>query len=198
MDDLEGKLLWIIVRRGREIICNHLRWGQRLAFRSNGIHAGCAERGWWFPALTSQDGAPAPDSVFGIGDRMAHALHWLRGRVMAYIGLFSLGLFVGCVLVLGSSRMRTNFLTPGVTSLGAMLSAVLIVFLDQIGGVATDHKSVFMYPIGLFVAMPWCHLPSIVAWKNPFARFGFILATAILTLAALALAFSPQVRGIVQ
>jgi hypothetical protein len=117
---------------------------------------------------------------------------------MAYIGLFSMGLFVGCVVMLGFSRRRDNFLAPGVTVLGATLAAVMIVFLDQIGGVAADHKSVFMYPIGLITAMPWCHIQSIFAWKNRFARYGCILGTTILTLAALALALSPQVRAAVQ
>lgn len=117
---------------------------------------------------------------------------------MAYIGLFSLGLFVGCVVMLGFYQAQNNFLKPGVTILGAALSVVIIIFLDQLGGVATDHKSVFMYPMGLIITVPWCHMPSIITWKNPYARCGFIVVTIIFTVAVFALVLFPQVRGLVQ
>ncbi len=117
---------------------------------------------------------------------------------MAYIGMFALGWFVGSVVTLGFTQAQNDFLKAGTTILGAALSGVAIAFLDKINAVGNARDSIFLYPVGLLIAVPWFYMPQILARPEKLIKWGGTVGTVVCTIAAVLLALFPDVRRLVQ
>lgn len=130
---------------------------------------------------------------------------------MAFVGFLALGLFVGCVAVLGFKQAENDFAKGGTAILAAALGGVAIAYSDKLAAVATKPECVFMYSIGLLVAIPWFYMPDILDFglgkgsvagdaPPPTMRHRILMSLAItgtvlVTLLATALAFVPEFRG---
>jgi hypothetical protein len=131
---------------------------------------------------------------------------------VAYVGFLALGLFVGCVAVLGFKQAANDFAKGGTAILSAALGGVAIAYSDKLSPVSSDPRSIFMYPIGLLVAIPWFYMPNILEFglgagsstgsvtTPPSTRHRVlmglaIIGTVLVTLLATLLAFVPAFRG---
>jgi drug/metabolite transporter (DMT)-like permease len=120
---------------------------------------------------------------------------------MSYVGFLALGVFVGCVAVLGFKQAQNDFAKGGTAILAAALGGVAIAFANQLGPVAKAPDSIFMYPIGLLVSVPWFYMPDILQLGSDPNRKGLvrlmylaITGTVIVTMLAAGLAFIPPFR----
>ncbi|HTV81022.1 MAG TPA: hypothetical protein VME18_00095 [Acidobacteriaceae bacterium] len=122
---------------------------------------------------------------------------------MAYVGLLALGLFVGSVAVLGFKQAQNDFVKGGPAILGAALSGVAMVFLERFLPKGTAADAVYMYPIGLLVAVPWFYLPEIIEFGVGSAEAQLrhralmtlaIIGTVAITALAATLSFVPEFR----
>jgi drug/metabolite transporter (DMT)-like permease len=120
---------------------------------------------------------------------------------MAFAGFLCLGVFVGCVAVLGFKQAQNDFAKGGTAILAAALGGVAIAFADKLSPVAEDPESVFMYPIGLMVAVPWFYMPDILELGKDSSKKGYVVlmwlaisGTAVLSILAGLLALFVRFR----
>lgn len=113
---------------------------------------------------------------------------------MAYVGLLALGLFVGCVAVLGFKQAENDFAKGGTAIIAAALSGVALAFLDKIAPIATKPDSIFMYPIGLLISVPWFYMPEVLQLPNKHLMIWAIIGTVFVTILGTSLAFIPPFR----
>ena len=75
---------------------------------------------------------------------------------MSYIGLLSLGIFVGTLLCVAVRKTTewTDAIKSIVAMIGVALSGVVFTFIEKILG-ASIGPAVFMYPVGLAWSMLW-------------------------------------------
>jgi drug/metabolite transporter (DMT)-like permease len=121
---------------------------------------------------------------------------------MAFVGFLALGIFVGCVAVLGFKQAENDFAKGGTAILAAALGGVAIAFADKLAPVAKAPDSIFMYPIGLLVAVPWFYMPEVLKLgddpnKKGLVRLMYlaIIGTVLVTILATGLAFFPHLRA---
>ena len=124
---------------------------------------------------------------------------------MAFVGFLALGVFVGCVAVLGFKQAENDFAKGGTAILAAALGGVAIAFADKLTPVTQSPKSIFMYPIGLLVAVPWFYMPDVLKLGEDPSKKGLvrlmylaILGTVLVTVLAAGLAFIPSLRDALQ
>jgi hypothetical protein len=131
---------------------------------------------------------------------------------MEYVGFLCLGLFVGCVAVLGFQQAQTNFTKGATAILAAALGGVAIGFVDKLIPVASSRDSIFMYPVGLFVAIPWIYMRTIVElWneqkdtngnvvqrRHPVMTILALIGMLVVNVLAMLLAFSPRFRKFIE
>jgi hypothetical protein len=115
---------------------------------------------------------------------------------MAYVGLLALGIFVGSVAVLGFKQAENDFAKGGTAILAAALAGVALTFLDKVTAVAKNPDSIFMYPIGLLVAVPWFYMPEVIKLPQKILMTLAIVGTVFVTALATSLAFIPPFRAI--
>jgi len=120
---------------------------------------------------------------------------------MAFVGFLALGVFVGCVAVLGFKQAENDFAKGGTAILAAALGGVAIAFADKLTPVAKAPESIFMYPIGLLVAVPWFYMPEVLKLGDDPSKKGLvrlmylaIIGTVLVTILAAGLAFIPPFR----
>jgi len=120
---------------------------------------------------------------------------------MAFVGFLALGVFVGCVAVLGFKQAENDFAKGGTAILAAALGGVAIAFADKLTPVTKAPDSIFMYPIGLLVAVPWFYMPEVLELgKDPTKKglvrlmYWAIVGTVLVTFLAAGLAFIPPFR----
>jgi drug/metabolite transporter (DMT)-like permease len=122
---------------------------------------------------------------------------------MAYVGFLALGVFVGCVAVLGFKQAENDFAKGGTAILAAALGGVAIAFSDKLAAVVKAPESIFMYPIGLLVAVPWFYMPEVLKLGDDSSKKGLvrlmylaIAGTVLVTILAAGLAFIPPFRAL--
>ena len=119
---------------------------------------------------------------------------------MAFVGFLTLGVFVGCVAVLGFKQAENDFVKVGAAIFAAALGGTPIAFANKIYALTKAPDSIFMYPVGLLVAVPWFYMPNIISLgtNHPRLRNWAIAGTVLITGLAVALAFIPAFRAWVQ
>lgn len=124
---------------------------------------------------------------------------------MAFVGLLALGLFVGCVAVLGFKQAQNDFAKGGTAILAATLGGVAVIFLDKLRlVVGINAECIFMYPIGLLIAVPWFYMPDVLKlgdemgpdkqYKGPLIMWLAITGTIVVTALGVCVAFVPEFR----
>lgn len=114
---------------------------------------------------------------------------------MPYVGMLALGIFVGCVAVLGFKQAENDFAKGGTAILAASLGGIAVAFLGKLQLIATSNADcIYMYPIGLLVAVPWFYMPEVINLTNKKLMYWAIAGTVLVTLLATSLAFLPPVR----
>lgn len=82
-----------------------------------------------------------------------------------FIGMLCMGAFVGGVLNYGLSKIKddNSFSKIVTTIFGAAFSGVVFVFLQKLVNSAnTDSRQIYMYPIGLILALLWAQIPNTI------------------------------------
>ena len=74
---------------------------------------------------------------------------------LEYIGMFSLGAFVGGIINYGLNSIEStkSYAKVVTTSFGAAFGGSLILFLEKFD--RSDDDSIYMYPIGLILSLLW-------------------------------------------
>lgn len=116
---------------------------------------------------------------------------------LEYIGMFSMGAFVGGILNYGLAHIADNktFLKISTAILGAAFSGVVFVFLQfLLPEHANLEKYVFMYPVGLLLALLWLQVPEsinnrIAAGRTSLRVVGWIhfISVTLITILILSL-----------
>ena len=110
---------------------------------------------------------------------------------MSYLGLLSLGAFVGGLLITGIDQIRSlpDFRKVVTTILGAACSGGVLVFLES----KETGEALYMYPVGLLLALLWFYgsiaMANIRAPDAPSKLLGWthIIALASLNILVLVL-----------
>ena len=116
------------------------------------------------------------------------------------------GIVCGVALqFLVSSKPENDFAKGGTAILGAALGGVAIAFADKLSPVKAAADSIFMYPIGLLVAVPWFYMPEVLKLgddpnKKGLVRLMYlaIIGTVLITILATGLAFIPSLRALLR
>jgi hypothetical protein len=121
-----------------------------------------------------------------------------RDRV-AYLGMLSLGGFVGALLTLGVNHIDgySTFAKLVATVLGGSFSGVVMQFVDKHLGGKKMGSARFIYPVGLLLALFWLYVPALVdlatsettKWIGRSGIVGVVLATLVALLLVLPPAF---------
>lgn len=118
-----------------------------------------------------------------------------------YVGMLSMGAFVGGILNFGLKHINDNkaFQKVATTILGAAFSGVVFVFLQYVYGKQTDPsflRSVFMYPVGLILSLLWSQIVETIEERitssKPSKRilgWAHVLAVSIASIAIVVLLF---------
>jgi hypothetical protein len=119
---------------------------------------------------------------------------------MAFVGMFALGIFVGGLVTLGFRNASTSvgdFLKVLSAVLTGTFGGAVIGFIDKYaapGSAKIDPMSLFMYPVGLLVALLWLYAADILQQPTWIKRCG-IGALFTITIVAALLALWPAFRA---
>ena len=121
---------------------------------------------------------------------------------MAYLGMLSLGAFIGTIITL-ATLSTTNWSDVGkvLTDLiGAAFTGGVFTFIQFLGGKKIG-EGLFLYPVGLVLGMMWVYsktaMINITSEKVESQILGWlhILGLVLMTLAALAILFTSKFRS---
>lgn len=112
---------------------------------------------------------------------------------MEFVGMFAMGLFVGSVEVLGFKTVQNDFVKTSAAILSAVFGGVVLTFLKDLD--RENKESIYMYPVGLLIALPWFHIKEMIAEPQPILQWGSIAGTVIATIFAIVLSLSSKARS---
>ncbi|MEO0344982.1 MAG: hypothetical protein AAF229_01885 [Pseudomonadota bacterium] len=122
---------------------------------------------------------------------------------MNYLGMFTLGGFVGGLLTLGIDKQKTltEYTKLITTVLGAAFSGVVMGFIGYLGKLQIGD-AIFMYPVGLLLALLWFYsgvaMDNIRSDKDYLKRLGYahMAALATITLLVMVLLSKPVISDV--
>ncbi|MEL6951249.1 MAG: hypothetical protein AAGM16_14165 [Pseudomonadota bacterium] len=109
---------------------------------------------------------------------------------MNYLGMFTLGAFVGGLLTLGIDKQKTlsEYTKLITTVLGAAFSGVVMGFIGYLGNLGIGD-AIFMYPVGLLMALLWFYsgvaMNNIRSDKNNLRALGYAHMAALVMISLL-------------
>lgn len=136
-----------------------------------------------------------------ISESVCASLHRFRERTNGYLGMLAAGAFVGGLLTLGLDLIQGWATYQKVITfvLSAAFSGVVFNFIGYAGGQKVGN-GLFMYPVGLLLALMWFQVPAATANIRGtegvlhLLGWGHLIALVVITLIAAALVLPPAFR----